>query len=110
MTSTARDGELVDLEGGKIAVRFERRLAQPPERVWRAITDAEICLDVRRQEQPLHFFFSQEFRQRRMALRCLQVFGRMLVDMVIKHQKAKETTCRSTKRSKASSISPTASR
>jgi uncharacterized protein YndB with AHSA1/START domain len=41
MTSTARDGELVDLEGGKIAVRFERRLAQPPERVWRAITDAE---------------------------------------------------------------------
>jgi uncharacterized protein YndB with AHSA1/START domain len=41
MTSTARDGELVELEDGKVAVRFERRLAHPPERVWRAITDAE---------------------------------------------------------------------
>jgi uncharacterized protein YndB with AHSA1/START domain len=39
MTSTARDGELVELEGGKVAVRFERHLAHPPERVWRAITD-----------------------------------------------------------------------
>jgi uncharacterized protein YndB with AHSA1/START domain len=41
MTSTARDGELIELEGGKAAVRFERRLAHPPERVWRAITDPE---------------------------------------------------------------------
>jgi uncharacterized protein YndB with AHSA1/START domain len=41
MTSTPRDGELIELEGGKAAVRFERRLSHPPERVWRAITDPE---------------------------------------------------------------------
>jgi uncharacterized protein YndB with AHSA1/START domain len=41
MTSTPRDGELVELEDGKAAVRFERRLSHPPERVWRAITNPE---------------------------------------------------------------------
>jgi uncharacterized protein YndB with AHSA1/START domain len=41
MNSTARDGELVELEGDKVAVRFERHLAHPLERVWRAITDPE---------------------------------------------------------------------
>jgi len=41
MTSMARDGELVELDGGEVAVRFERRLSHPPERVWRAITDPE---------------------------------------------------------------------
>ena len=41
MTSTRRDGELVELGDGTAAVRFERRLPHPPERVWRAITDAE---------------------------------------------------------------------
>ena len=41
MTSQAspeRDGELTELDG-RDAVRFERRLAHPPERVWKAITD-----------------------------------------------------------------------
>jgi uncharacterized protein YndB with AHSA1/START domain len=41
MTSTTRDGELVELEGDRVGVRFERRLAHPPERVWRAITEPE---------------------------------------------------------------------
>ena len=41
MTSTARDGELIELEGERAAVRFERRLGHPPERVWQAITDPE---------------------------------------------------------------------
>jgi uncharacterized protein YndB with AHSA1/START domain len=41
MTSTTRDGELIELEGDRVGVRFERRLAHSPERVWRAITDTE---------------------------------------------------------------------
>ena len=41
MTTTARDGELVELEDGKVGVRFERRLAHAPERVWRAITERD---------------------------------------------------------------------
>jgi uncharacterized protein YndB with AHSA1/START domain len=41
MTSTTRDGELVELEGDRVGVRFERRLAHPPERVWRAITEPD---------------------------------------------------------------------
>jgi uncharacterized protein YndB with AHSA1/START domain len=41
MTPPSRDGELVELEGGRVGVRFERRLAYPPERVWRAITERE---------------------------------------------------------------------
>jgi uncharacterized protein YndB with AHSA1/START domain len=41
MTSTTpkRDGQLIELEGDRVGVRFERRLAHPPERVWRAITE-----------------------------------------------------------------------
>ncbi len=39
MTSTTRDGELIELEGERVGVRFERRFAHPPERVWRAITE-----------------------------------------------------------------------
>jgi uncharacterized protein YndB with AHSA1/START domain len=38
--SGARDGRLVKL-GERDAVRFERRLAHPPERVWRAITERD---------------------------------------------------------------------
>jgi uncharacterized protein YndB with AHSA1/START domain len=43
MTSTMpkRDGELVELNDNRVGVRFERRLSQPPERVWRAITEPE---------------------------------------------------------------------
>jgi uncharacterized protein YndB with AHSA1/START domain len=41
MTSIARDGEMIELEGEAVGVRFERRLAHPPERVWRAITERE---------------------------------------------------------------------
>ena len=41
MTSTSRDGELVELDGDRAGVRFERRLAHPPERVWRAITEPD---------------------------------------------------------------------
>jgi uncharacterized protein YndB with AHSA1/START domain len=37
MTSN-RNGKLIEAEGGNVGVRFERRLAHPPERVWRAIT------------------------------------------------------------------------
>jgi uncharacterized protein YndB with AHSA1/START domain len=40
MTSM-RDGKLIESEGGKVGVRFERRLSHPPERVWRAITDPD---------------------------------------------------------------------
>jgi uncharacterized protein YndB with AHSA1/START domain len=42
MTSTTkRDGQLVELEDDRVGVRFERRLAHPPDRVWRAITEPE---------------------------------------------------------------------
>src|SRR5256885_1029975 len=40
MTSTERDGKLIETEDG-IGVRFERRLAHPPERVWQAVTQPE---------------------------------------------------------------------
>jgi uncharacterized protein YndB with AHSA1/START domain len=40
MTSM-RDGKLIEAEGGEVGVRFERRLAHPPERVWRAVTEPE---------------------------------------------------------------------
>jgi uncharacterized protein YndB with AHSA1/START domain len=41
MTSTApkRDGQLIELAGDRVGVRFERRLGHSPERVWRAITE-----------------------------------------------------------------------
>jgi uncharacterized protein YndB with AHSA1/START domain len=40
MTSTTeRDGTLIQLDGDRVGVRFERRLAHTPERVWRAITE-----------------------------------------------------------------------
>src|SRR3954451_20673311 len=38
MTSTTRNGQLIETNG-EVGVRFERRLAHPPERVWRAITE-----------------------------------------------------------------------
>ena len=41
MTSSKRDGQLVELGDDRVGVRFERRLAHPPDRVWRAITDPE---------------------------------------------------------------------
>jgi uncharacterized protein YndB with AHSA1/START domain len=41
MTSTTRDGQLLELEGDKVGVRFERRFSHPPDRVWRAITEPE---------------------------------------------------------------------
>jgi uncharacterized protein YndB with AHSA1/START domain len=43
MTSTtpSHDGKLIELEGDRVGVRFERQLANTPERVWRAITDEE---------------------------------------------------------------------
>jgi hypothetical protein len=34
------DGTLITTDDGRPALRFERRLAQAPERVWRALTDA----------------------------------------------------------------------
>jgi uncharacterized protein YndB with AHSA1/START domain len=40
MTST-RDGQLIEAEGGKVGVRFERHLSHPRERVWRAVTEAD---------------------------------------------------------------------
>jgi uncharacterized protein YndB with AHSA1/START domain len=40
MTSK-RDGKLIEAEGGKVGVRFERRLSHPIERVWKAITDPD---------------------------------------------------------------------
>jgi uncharacterized protein YndB with AHSA1/START domain len=39
MTSTDRDGKLIETDDG-VGVRFERRLAHPIERVWRAVTGA----------------------------------------------------------------------
>jgi uncharacterized protein YndB with AHSA1/START domain len=39
MTSTTRDGELIELDDGKVGVRFVRNLRHSPERVWRAITE-----------------------------------------------------------------------
>jgi len=40
MTSTTeRDGTLIELDDDRVGVRFERRLAHSPERVWRAITE-----------------------------------------------------------------------
>jgi uncharacterized protein YndB with AHSA1/START domain len=43
MTSTTpkRDGQLIEVEGDRVGVRFERRLDHPPERVWRAVTETE---------------------------------------------------------------------
>jgi uncharacterized protein YndB with AHSA1/START domain len=41
MTARAQDGQLIEVDDDRVAVRFERRLAHPPERVWRAITDPE---------------------------------------------------------------------
>ena len=40
MTSM-RDGKLIEAEGDRVGVRFERLLAHPPERVWRAVTETE---------------------------------------------------------------------
>jgi uncharacterized protein YndB with AHSA1/START domain len=40
MTTHMRDGRLIETADG-VGVRFERRLAHPPERVWRAITDPD---------------------------------------------------------------------
>lgn len=34
-----RDGQLIEV-GDRVGVRFERRLAHPPERVWRAVTES----------------------------------------------------------------------
>jgi uncharacterized protein YndB with AHSA1/START domain len=43
MTSTTprHDGELVELDGDRVGVRFVRWFAHPPDRVWRAITEAD---------------------------------------------------------------------
>jgi uncharacterized protein YndB with AHSA1/START domain len=43
MTSTTpqRDGELIEVSEDRVGVRFVRRLAHPPERVWQAITEPE---------------------------------------------------------------------
>jgi uncharacterized protein YndB with AHSA1/START domain len=43
MTSTPsnRDGKLIEVGGDRVGVRFERRLAHPPERVWRAVTESD---------------------------------------------------------------------
>ena len=40
MTTTAHDGQLIETENG-VGVRFERRLAHSPERVWRAVTEPD---------------------------------------------------------------------
>jgi uncharacterized protein YndB with AHSA1/START domain len=40
MTSN-RDGKLIEVGGDRVGVRFERKLAHPPERVWRAVTETE---------------------------------------------------------------------
>ena len=40
MTSN-RDGKLIEIGADRVGVRFERLLAHPPERVWRAITEPE---------------------------------------------------------------------
>jgi uncharacterized protein YndB with AHSA1/START domain len=39
--SDERDGKLIEVAGDRVGVRFERRLAHPPERVWRAVTETE---------------------------------------------------------------------
>jgi uncharacterized protein YndB with AHSA1/START domain len=39
MTSPEHDGKLIETEDG-VGVRFERKLAYPIERVWRAVTEA----------------------------------------------------------------------
>lgn len=41
MTSTDRDGKLIETGEDRVGVRFERRLPHPPERVWRAVTETE---------------------------------------------------------------------
>jgi uncharacterized protein YndB with AHSA1/START domain len=43
MTSTApnRDGKLIEVGGDRVGVQFERRLAHPLQRVWRAVTETE---------------------------------------------------------------------
>jgi uncharacterized protein YndB with AHSA1/START domain len=43
MTSTTpqRDGELIEVGEDRVGVRFVRRLAHSPERVWRAITEPD---------------------------------------------------------------------
>jgi uncharacterized protein YndB with AHSA1/START domain len=43
MTSTTpkRDGQLIEIGDERAGVRFERRLAHSPERVWRAVTETE---------------------------------------------------------------------
>ena len=39
--SEERDGKLIEVSGDRVGVRFERQLAHPPERVWRAVTETE---------------------------------------------------------------------
>jgi uncharacterized protein YndB with AHSA1/START domain len=39
--SDARDGQLIEVGGDRVGVRFERRLAHPPDRVWRAVTETD---------------------------------------------------------------------
>jgi uncharacterized protein YndB with AHSA1/START domain len=39
--SGARDGQLIEVGGDRVGVRFERRLAHPLERVWRAVTETD---------------------------------------------------------------------
>jgi uncharacterized protein YndB with AHSA1/START domain len=65
---TERDGTLTELDG-RHAIRFERRLAHPPERVWTAITDrseletwfpADIEGDLGTVGAPLRFPFREE--------------------------------------------------
>jgi uncharacterized protein YndB with AHSA1/START domain len=43
MNSTApqHDGELIEIGEDRVGVRFVRRLAHPPEQVWRAVTETE---------------------------------------------------------------------
>jgi uncharacterized protein YndB with AHSA1/START domain len=41
MTAHTHDGQLIDVDKDRVGVRFERRLAHPPERVWRAVTETE---------------------------------------------------------------------
>src|SRR5919109_1665538 len=36
-----RDGKLIEVGGDRVGVRFERRLAHPPQRVWRAVTETD---------------------------------------------------------------------
>jgi uncharacterized protein YndB with AHSA1/START domain len=39
--SDDRDGKLIEVGGDRVGVRFERRLAHPPARVWRAVTETD---------------------------------------------------------------------